>query len=361
MARGYNASADIIRTLADGTDLNQIWDEFSETLDIVNTQRSALAELFTFRTTLKGETILQQPSGSSDFEEASEYGVPQGLRVTTDLLPLGYTFSWYDLGNKTTWRALADMSSSQITALHSAALEADNRLTFKKIMGRLFSPVAAANEDGTAVYGLWNGSDTQTPPTYNGNTFSSSHSHYLTSGSSSLDPSDVELLTETVLHHGYADGDGQRLIILANPREAEVIASYRAGVNGAKFDFIPSAGAPPYLTAETLVGPRPPESFEGLKVLGQYGRALIVENYLIPLGYLASVATGGADSERNPIAFREHSNPNVRGLRIIPGNVGAYPLIDSWYARGFGVGVRHRGAAAVMQVTASSTYTAPTL
>lgn len=360
MARGYNASADVLRTLADGTDINTIWDEFSETIDLANTQRTSLVDLFTFHTTLKGETLLQQPGGSSDFEEASEYGVPQGLRIATDLLPVGYNFGWYDLGAKTTWRAMADMSASQITALHNAALEADNRLTFKKIMGRLFTPDASANEDQTTVFGLWNGTDGQTPPTYNGNSFASNHSHYLTSGATTLDPADVELLAETVLHHGYGDGDGQTLVVLVNPREGETIAGFRAGVNGAKFDFIPSNDSVPYLTAETLVGTRPPGTFQGLKVLGQYGRALIVENYLIPIGYLSALATGGADSERNPIAFREHPTSNLRGLQIIRGSVPDYPLIDSYYVRGFGVGVRHRGAAAVMQVTAGA-YTAPSL
>ena len=94
MAGGYNSSADVLRTLADGTDINTVWDEFGATLRLANTQRSVLVDPFTFRTTVKGETVRQQPSRSSDFEEASEYGVPQGLRVSTDVLPLGYRFGW---------------------------------------------------------------------------------------------------------------------------------------------------------------------------------------------------------------------------------------------------------------------------
>jgi len=69
-------------------------------------------------------------------------------------------------------------------------------------------------------------------------------------------------------------------------------------------------------------------------------------------------ATGGLDSDMNPVGFRHHVNPAYQGLRHIPGN-GPYPLVESFFARGFGVGVRHRGAAVVMQVTASSTYTPP--
>ena len=40
--------------------------------------------------------------------------------------------------------------------------------------------------------------------------------------------------------------------------------------------------------------------------------------------------------------------------------MGKYPLVDSFYQRTFGVGTRHRGAACVVQVKASGSYTAPT-
>jgi hypothetical protein len=49
----------------------------------------------------------------------------------------------------------------------------------------------------------------------------------------------------------------------------------------------------------------------------------------------------------------------LRGLRLVKGAVPDYPLIDSYYQRGFGTGVRQRGGGVVMQVTASGTYTIP--
>ena len=356
MPRGIAATGDILTTLADNTDLNEVWQEFVQTLDLANQKRSALVDLFTFGTTRKGETVLQSPSGTADFEEASEYGVPQGLRAEHGLLAMGYTFRWYDLATRYTWQYLADASSSQVQALHNAALDADNRLVFKKIMTRLFSNTNAVNEDGTTVFSLWNGTDGQTPPDHDGLSFDSTHSHYLTTGSATLDPPDVEDLTATVLHHGYSE-NGQ-VVVLCNPLEAEVIAGFRVGVNAAKFDFIPSSAAAPYLSTETLVGDRPPAQYGGMKVLGQYGRALIVENRMIPADYLVSLASGGSNSPSNPIALREH--PSKQGLQIIRGATPDYPLIGSYYVHGLGVGVRHRGAAAVMQVTVDANYTAPT-
>jgi hypothetical protein len=56
----------------------------------------------------------------------------------------------------------------------------------------------------------------------------------------------------------------------------------------------------------------------------------------------------------NPVGFRQHANAGLRGLRLIPGNQSNYPLIDSYYSRGFGTGVRHRGAGIVMQITAGA-------
>lgn len=157
-----------------------------------------------------------------------------------------------------------------------------------------------------------------------------------------------------------------QLLILANPDEAEDIQSFRAGAASrpsgpiAKFDFIPSVDAPPYLTPDNIVGQPAPASFQGLPVLGSYGPAFLIESNFVPSGYVAVVSTNGPGANSNVIGVREHANTAYRGLRQIPG-VGPFPIVESFSARSFGVGVRQRGAAVCVQVTASPTYTAPTL
>jgi len=47
-------------------------------------------------------------------------------------------------------------------------------------------------------------------------------------------------------------------------------------------------------------------------------------------------------------------------LRVIPGP-DLYPVQEHFYARGFGTGVRHRGAAVAVQITGSSSYTPPVI
>ena len=126
-----------------------------------------------------------------------------------------------------------------------------------------------------------------------------------------------------------------------------------------KWDFIPSALLPAWISDETIHGTTPPDKFNNLDVWGSYGGALVIKSLYVPTGYVAAVATGGPNSDVNPVGFREHVDEDYQGLRHIPGS-GPFPIQDSFYQRSFGVGVRHRAAAVVAQVTAGSTYTPPT-
>lgn len=104
-------------------------------------------------------------------------------------------------------------------------------------------------------------------------------------------------------------------------------------------------------------------TFGGLEVLGQYGRGLVIEHELCPAGFFAVFATGGPSAASNVIGYREHEQPEWRGLRLIPGLRPSHPVVDSAFMRSFGVGVgtRHRGAACMVQLTTGSVYTAPAI
>jgi hypothetical protein len=108
-----------------------------------------------------------------------------------------------------------------------------------------------------------------------------------------------------------------------------------------------------------LLGTQVASTFRGLNVVGSYGTLLIIEEDYIPAGYMVALASGGQANLNNPIGLREHQNAGLRGLRLVKGRSDDYPLIDSYYARGFGTGVRQRGAGMVMQVTTAASYTAP--
>src|SRR5262245_13622103 len=126
----------------------------------------------------------------------------------------------------------------------------------------------------------------------------------------------------------------------------------------------PNASVPPHRVTmdrhrnSTQLGTR---SYNGLQVWGSYASALLIQSPFVPKGYVAVVASGGPDSDNNPVGMRQHSNPSYQGLRHIPGHWAGYPLQDSFFARGFGVGVRHRGAAVVTQIKVAGGYVSPVI
>jgi hypothetical protein len=183
------------------------------------------------------------------------------------------------------------------------------------------------------------------------------------SGGATIDGGDLRDLTEHIQHHGYGlPTNGERIILMVNPAQGETIRGFRRdpeNSQAAPFDFIPSVTAPAYLTDQSIVGDQAPASFNGVPIIGSYGDAWIFESYYIPTGYVLAVGTAGPNSSRNPLAFRQHPRTESQGLRLTSENP-SYPLIGSVYEHGFGVGVRNRGAAAVMQIKASGSYVNPT-
>lgn len=364
-ARGINTAADIVTVTADGRDLNALWDEFQTTLNIYNSGRSALVNFLTFQVTTLVEDV--PVVGTEDFEKASEFGVAKSIRPGIDYTTMGYDFDWYDLASRFTWKFLADAPANRVEAVHAMALEADNRFVFKKVMGALFSSanrLASINGQPVNVYALYNG-DGAVPPTVKNKTFDGTHTHYLVSGATTVDSGDVEQLIDAIAEHGFGPSEGSTIVILANKTEVDQIRRFRANTTNnnsadALYDFIPANGQPTLiLPTNGLLGSVPPSSINGLPVVGSYGNALIVEEGYIPSGYLVAFATGGNAGLSNPIGIREHANPSLRGLRLINGEKAGYPIINSYYQRGIGTGVRQRGGAAIMQIKASGSYAAP--
>lgn len=364
--RGISVGGDVlVNETADGVRLDDLWSEIQKVLELYNTHRSTITRLLSYPTIAVADVIPQSVEGES-FEVATEQGIPRAIREPADYLPLGYNFQDYDLRLGATWKFLRAASSEQVVAQVTRVFEADNRLVCGTILRRLLDPAPRTNEWGHQCYGLWSG-DGMVPPAHMGKTFDGAHSHYLTSGSTHLDSADIEDMIKHVTHHGYGrfGAQGGRIIILVHPDQTEDVTFWRAGVEYAagkipKYDFIPSQAAPAYFTNEQIVGAIPPTDLEGLQVLGSYGDAWLIESHYIPSGYVVVAATGGLDSDMNPVGFRQHANTAYHNLRHIPGR-GPYPLTDSFYARAFGTGTRHRGAAVAMQVTTNPTYTPPTI
>lgn len=362
-ARGYNTEGDVLTQTIDGRDLNEIWDEFQQVVLAWNAGRDALVSALTFDVNQPIEEVPQ--AVLEDFEEASEFGEPVGIRGI-EYFSMGYDFKWYDVAIRYTWKYLAEATAAQVASTVNMVLEADNRLIFNKVLKAIFNNVnrtANIRNQNFTVYPFYN-ADGTVPPQYAMNTFTGSETHYLASGAATVDSGDLDAMETKLVNKGYGRRQGATMVLLVHRQEMAVIRTFRVAT-GSSYDFIAGNGGAPWLLPTSTGGvvfPQGgaiPAQVQGLPVSGAYGPWLIVENDYIPAGYMVGIATGGEMQATNPVGVRQHQNPGLRGLRLVKGRQPDYPLIDSFYNRGFGTGVRHRGAGVVMKITAGA-YTIPT-
>lgn len=368
MAKGYNTSGDILTATRDGQDLNALWNQYQDLLAAFNATRQPLIDLLAFNVT---EVIDDVPQAiEEDFEQATEFGVPRSVRPLLTVQQRAYDFNWYDVATRFTFQFLADAPARQVDMVASQVLEADNRLTFKLVMKRLFNNVNTSTVINTVAYNakpMYNADGEYIPP-YKTNTFvAGSHTHYVTSGAATMDSGDLEAVAALLEEHGYSKANGYQIVIMVNPAQANPIRLYRAGQTNqnavvATYDFVPPTGTNIIISATAqLLGQQPAQQWNGFDVVGAYGPYLVVQDGNIPSGYIFAFATQGGQSNANLIGIREHPQASMRGLILKGGDRADYPLVNSTYIHGLGTGVRTRGAGAVMQITASGTYTIPTI
>lgn len=364
---GINTQGDLVTITSDGRDLNAMWSEFQATLAIWNEHRQQLIDLMTFPVASLIEDVPQV--GETEFEMATEFGEPVGSRVGLTYFSLGYDFKDYDHAVRYTWKFLRDADARQVEAIHQGVLNADNRLVFRKVMEAIFdnrNRSADIRQQNVPVYTLYN-NDGTVPPTYKNNVFTGSHNHFMVSGGAAITPEDFEDAYENIAEHGFGIENGTQIVCMAPRALVKEMQKWKANgdlFNGveANYDFIPSPAQPTVIVpnAEGLLGDRPPDTWRGFQVRGSYADVLIIEEDYIPASYFLMFGTGGAGNLNNLVGLREHANAAYRGLRLLPGNNQRYPLVDSYYSRGFGTGMRQRGGAVVMQIKASGTYDIPT-
>jgi hypothetical protein len=364
---GFNTEGDVIRTTTDGISTAELFTEFTRVLALLRQQRQPLVDLLTYTVTNPFERIPQAGS-TATFEKASEFGVPVAIRPGVTYYSLGFAFDWYDTGARYTWKFLAEADAEQVRAVFDMVLEGDQRLVFTEVMRSLYRNTnrsATIQNEAFTVYTFYN-ADGTVPPTYLTNTFSGSHTHFVTSGAATINSGDLDEAQDDLASHGYSVANGYQLVTLVNKQESAVIRTFKSTYNGgtSRWDFIPAQGTPNFLLPVQLQTnqngvPQPPATYRGFTVLGQYGDALILQNDYFPPGYVVTFATGGPENLINPIGIREHARPDLRGLRMVKTRQDDYPLQDSYWQRGFGTGVRQRGGTYVMQITASGSYTIP--
>jgi len=362
---GTHVVSDVLTQLADGTPLNDVWAQFMELLNAVNSSRQAIVNFLTYDVTNPTDVVAQVGDGV-DFEDATEFGQPVGSRVQPNYFQLGYSFKWYDLAGRYTWQYLSEADQAMVDSVANAAVEAYWRKLMFELLKSLFSNVnttATIKGNNYNVYRFYN-ADGTVPPAYKTNTFTGSHTHYVRSGAATIDSGDLDEIANDFDAHGYTQLLGYTRAVLVNKVEGDVIRTFKAVQNGgtAKWDFLPASNQPGTFVNQTQVVMGqgvPANALRGLTVIGSYGTLLIVQDDWFPAGYVVGVATGGENNLTNPMGFRQHANANLRGLKLVKGKTPDYPLIDSFWMTGFGFGTRQRGGAYVMQIATAGSYAPP--
>jgi hypothetical protein len=318
---------------SDFIDPNELWRDYQDSLEDYNATSNGLVDILTFRTTDKTFSVLQ---GAYEFEDYADYTLPDSQDLS--YLELSVGIKDFDLRYAFTWARILESTQAELDGRHAAALQADTRLILKQVLR------AALTKEGLTLGGVtspafYNADGTVPPPVKN-TTFSGSHNHYLSSGGATVTTANLDTIEDDLVHHGFVSD----LIVMHNRAQTRTIQGFA--------NYVPSAQNVHDIKYTNLVG----DPYHG-----SHGRLALLEEDWIPAGYLfAFSAQGGAQSQQNPIAFRESVNPAARGLILQRGTNPEYPLADSFYYRKFGVGVRQRGNGVAMQVTAGA-YASPTI
>lgn len=194
-----------------------------------------------------------------------------------------------------------------------------------------------------AEHGFYNGQFSTeekitAPPSYQNNTFLAAHSHFVTTGSASLNAlTPITAAKQTIRHHGNTGP----LAAFINSQEVQALEDLA--------NFTSTSIIRATLSDQvTLFG-----FTDNFTLLGVNWWA----TEMIPAGYILIVETSPVDQRRPVIQFEP---ANMRGLNLMPGVMNDYPIIESYFERWIGYRVLNRGAGVALQITASGTYTDPT-
>jgi len=209
-----------------------------------------------------------------------------------------------------------------------------------RFLERMMIDPGAANVGGGFYNGEFATAERITaPPRYGQQIFNANHTHYIASNTSAtLDLDDFTEMKQTILHHGHR---GQ-LMAFINSNGAQALEDL-ASWNSATITRSPISDM---------------VSVDGFGQTFQLLGITFHVTEMMPTGYVLMVEGNNAQSERPLIMFEP---ANIRGLRMHPGPMNDYPLVEAFFDRWFGVKVWQRGAGVCLFYgTHSGSYVDPT-
>ena len=323
-------------TTTDGIDLNEIlYGTILPIVDIYNGE-----EVLDLRAMLFSDHeesyVKFDSSGHWKFQKLAEAEKPQSRKKVWGKfqkdtekfgLDIGYTFDWL----------MSEVASAEeVVRLAKKAVSRDRALQTAVILDECL------DEGGGSAGGWYSGDfsaneNMSAPPTYGQNTFLSTHSHYVASGSTSLTLATITSMKEHLKQHGYKGG----IWGMCNADMTKKVEDLAA-----------------WSTTSNVPNP----IIDGVAVDGWAGRLLGIdwkETEWMPDGYLMVVGTGGDDAGK-PVRYIQKKNPSAKGLILTPGSYDPrYPIIDADYLHWLEALIVARGAGVVYQL--ATTYSIPDL
>jgi hypothetical protein len=351
MAYGTYSTLDVLESSQQSVvefGVNNAWNSIAVTLAAHNRMVQEMAgELWV------PSTDTRRAYGGGDaqvMEESDQFGAPSAQKISAGItvdLPLRR----YVIGAQWTRQSFEMMSTNQLAADFDSKLSADRLNLLNAAKRALFTATNYSFVDylgrpagvTLAVKALVNNDGTALPVGPNGETFATSHTHYL--ANATLTAAALTNLVTTVQEHYNS---GTPVIVISQTDEAAVRAL--AGfVALADVRIVQPGGS----TTQFARG--------NLDVANLYDRQIglfgAAEVWVKPWG-IANYALAYMRGQV-PLVMRQPIYGPAGDLRLMADNDG-YPMFGRMFERQFGMGVWNRTAAAVLQFN-NGTYTSPTI
>jgi len=323
----------------DGIDLNDIWYGGAGIQNAVDLYRSVELPLITSLALPWAEQIMKYGiSAKNGFQVLAPSERPN--RKTVDIATVYPTVTKYGYGVGTDLDTLQRSTGREVMMDLNRPMQEDPENVLMQFLQVMLSGADA--QSSNSLYSFYNGQYASeekitAPPQYQQQTFSSAHTHYFakSGGLASTDFTDIK---QTIREHGHKGN----IVAFLNSTAVQALEDLAA-----------------FTSASIIRSPISDQvAVQGFNDVFQIWGITFHSTEMMPNGYILFCETAQAETGRPLIMFEP---ANMRGLRMHPGPMNDYPLIESFWDRWMGVKVFQRGAGAVLYYGVSGTYATPTL
>jgi hypothetical protein len=316
-----------------------------EYLDQWNSRIEALVGEYADYTTVFQERYRVIDAGGT-LDPSDEYSRGRPMRETTTYYDVGYPLNQFD--GRVTWtslflaKATVDRVDQDVDAVSIRDRNTLMRVFLRSLMHKTNYTFPDEEHGNIAVKRLYNG-DGLVPPTFMGEVFDNTHTHYLATNNAAITKAFLDIVYEHLAEHGL----GVDVVLEVGRNVASAIELLTGFVANDSRDPKLRQADPP---DEAITG--------NSRAIGRISNMEVRVSQDIPDNYGFATDLAGDP----PVVMREDPEDSLRGLVSVqdPPNSN-FPLRNSFFRRRIGAGVRNRANGVCFQVVASATYTDPTI